>query len=372
MIRPASEEDLAGVVAGAKGSLSIQGGGTRGFADNAEGERLTTSGITGITLYEPGALTLVARAGTPVEEIRERLARDNQRLPFEPMDHRALLGTTGEPTIGGVVAANISGPRRVMVGAARDYALGLRFVDGRGTVIRNGGRVMKNVTGYDLVKLLSGSYGTLGILTEVSLKVLPKVAASATIVLGGLSDDRAVAAMAAALGSPFEVSGAAHDPGTGETLLRLEGFDESVRYRSERLAELLKPFAPSRMESDADVVAKLWAAIRDVTAFAGKEGDVWRLSVKPSDAPDLVGRSGAKQSLYDWGGGLVWLRCDDGTDLRARLAAFAGHATLIRANAQTRRGLGIFQPEPAPLARISAGLRAQFDPRGILNPGMMG
>jgi len=372
MIRPNSEEELAGIVAGAKGPLSIQGGGTRGFADNAAGERLTTSGITGITLYEPGALTLVARAGTQVEEIRERLAKDNQRLPFEPMDHRALLGTEGEPTIGGVVAANISGPRRVMVGAARDYVLGLRFVDGRGTVIRNGGRVMKNVTGYDLVKLLSGSYGTLGILTEVSLKVLPKVAASATIVLKGLSDAQAVAAMAAALGSPFEVSGASHNPGTGETLLRLEGFEESVRYRSERLAELLKPFAPPHIEANPDAVAKLWAAIRDVTAFAGKEGDVWRLSVKPSDAPALVARAGAKQALYDWGGGLVWLRTDAGSNLRASLGAFAGHATLIRASAETRAHLGVFQPEPPPLARLSAGLRAQFDPRGILNPGMMG
>ena len=188
MIRPNSEEELAGIVAGAKRALSIQGGGTRGFADNATGERLTSAAITGITLYEPGALTLVARAGTPVEEIRERLAKDNQRLPFEPMDHRALLGTTGEPTIGGVVAANVSGPRRVMVGAARDYVLGLRFVDGRGTVIRNGGRVMKNVTGYDLPKLLTGSYGTLAALTSVILKVLPAPETEETVVLTGLGE----------------------------------------------------------------------------------------------------------------------------------------------------------------------------------------
>jgi glycolate oxidase FAD binding subunit len=298
--------------------------------------------------------------------VQARLAAENQRLAFEPMDHRALLGTSGEPTIGGMVAANVSGPRRISVGACRDFMLGVRFVDGAGNIVKNGGRVMKNVTGYDLVKLLTGSYGTLGVLTEVSLKVLPDVETQATLMLDGLDDATAVAAMAAAMSSPFEVTGAAHDPAAGKTLLRLEGFAASVAYRAQSLAALLRPFGAVTVKDDAADVAAIWAAVRDVTAFAGQEGDVWRLSVKASDAPALVAKANARAVIYDWAGGLVWLLTEG--DLRARLGAFAGHATLIRGTAD----LPVFQPEPASVAALTAGLRAKFDPRGILNPGMMG
>jgi len=282
------------------------------------------------------------------------------------MDHRALLGTKGTPTIGGVVAANVSGPRRISVGACRDFMLGVRFVDGTGTIIKNGGRVMKNVTGYDLVKLLTGSYGTLGVLTEVSLKVLPAVATQATLTLDGLDDATAIAAMSASLSSPYEVTGVAHDPATGKTCFRLEGFADSVAYRADALAKALAKFGTLDVVDDARTVKATWAAIRDVAAFADQPGDVWRLSVKPSDAAGIVAGIGAKAVQYDWGGGLIWALTQGG-DLRAALGDFKGHATLIRGTAD----VPTFQPESAPLAAITAGLRAKFDPRGILNPGIM-
>ena len=371
MLSPATETELSEIVAAASGPLRVIGGGTRGIGRPVAGTTLSAAGLRGIVLYDPGALTIVVRAGTALAEVEAVLAEAGQRLPFEPMDHRALLGTQGEPTIGGVVAANVSGPRRLQAGAARDSLIGVRFVDGRGTIIKNGGRVMKNVTGYDLVKLMAGSFGTLGVLTEVAFKVLPAPAAAACVMIEGLSDQQAVQAMAAALGSPFEVTGAAHLPGAAPvTLLRLEGLAASVAYRAGRLAELMADFGTVRLDQDAAAVAASWRGIRDVEAFAGRMGDVWRLSVKPSDGPEIARRSGA-EVMYDWGGGLIWALVPEGTDLRARLGAFAGHATLVRASEAVRTRIAPFQPEPAPIAALAAGLRAQFDPRAILNPGLL-
>ena len=334
------------------------------------GEILDLSGLSGIPLYEPGALTIVVKAGTPLAEVEAVLAAEGQRFAFEPADWRGLLRTAGTPTVGGMVAANVSGPRRVQAGACRDAVLGVRFVDGTGAVVKNGGRVMKNVTGYDLVKLMTGSWGVLGVLTEASLKVLPVPEATVTLVLADLDDRQAVAAMTSALGSPFDVTGAAH--GAMGTLIRIEGFAQSVAYRTERLVARLAPFGAARVEGDREAVAAMWRAVRDVAPFHDRAGDVWRLSVKPSDAPELVRRARAEAALYDWGGGLVWLLLPEGSDLRARLGAFSGHATLMRAAPDVRARIAPFQPEPAPLAAISAALRARFDPRGILNPGLMG
>jgi len=366
-LRPADEADLSALLQGRTAPLRLIGGGTRTLWFGKAADVLDCSALSGITLYEPGALTLVAGAGTPLAGVEQALAAEGQRLPFEVPDLRGLLETAGVSTLGGVVAANASGPRRLQAGACRDSLIGLRFVDGRGLVVKNGGRVMKNVTGYDLVKLLAGSHGTLGVLTEVSFKLLPVPETSATLVLRGLDDASAVQALAAALGSPFEVTGAAHWPGEG-TFLRIEGFAASVAYRRGRLARLLAPFGPVDIW-DAEETAQHWQAIRDVAPFQGRPGDVWKLSVKPSDAPGLVARLGAEAVLYDWGGGLVWVRMAPGTDLRARLGAFEGHATLIRADAPTA---AVFQPQPAPLAALAAALRRTFDPRGILNPGLMG
>ena len=364
MLNPTSERELAAMVRDATGPLRIIGGGTRDFGRVVQGQVLNVAGLSAITLYEPSALTLVAQAGTPLAQVQAALAGANQRLAFEPMDHRPLLGTLGEPTMGGVVAANVSGPRRVQAGAARDYLLGVRFVDGSGHVVKNGGRVMKNVTGLDLARLMAGAHGTMGVLTEVAFKVLPQVEAEATLVLHGLDDARAVSALAAGLGSPFEVTGAAHDPEAGVTRLRIEGFAGSVAYRAGRLVDLLAAFGVAEV-SEFD-----WAGVRDVQDFAGRPGDVWRLSVKPSDAPGIVTRLGLPVR-YDWGGGLVWVLAPEGSDLRPLIGPFAGHATLIRGSVGTRAQVQPFQPEPAANAMLAKGLREKFDPRGILNAGLM-
>ncbi len=374
MMRPETEAELAEMIKAANGPLWIEGGGTRSIGGPREGEVLGTSAMRGIDLYEPGALTMVAKAGTPLAEVEEALEKEGQRLPFEPMDHRTLLGTDGTPTIGGVFAANVSGPRRIQVGAARDFLLGVRFVDGAGQIVSNGGRVMKNVTGYDLVKLLAGSRGTLGVLTELSFKVLPKPGFCGTLLLEGLDDASAVAVLCRALGSPYEVSGAAHRQrgpnGAPITMIRLEGFENSVRYRAAALQLLLAEYGSFELETDPGRAADDWAAIRDVAPFGGQKGDVWRVSVKPTDAPGVVGQVPGAEAIYDWGGGLIWLRVDEGSQasaIRDTVAKVGGHATRIRG-----AGPGAFQPLAAPLAVLEAGLRARFDPRGILNPGLMG
>ncbi len=376
VIAPDTESGLSGVVAGSSGPLRIKGGGTRPVGRPVVGETLSTADLRGIVLFEPGALTLVAKAGTPVSEIESVLAAEGQCLPFEPMDHRGLLGTDGESTIGGVVAANVSGPRRVQVGACRDFLLGVRFVDGSGNVVKSGGRVMKNVTGYDLARLMAGAHGTLGILSEISLKVLPRTAATGVLLLEGLEDVEAVRALSMALGSPFEVTGAAHTTngvdGAPVTMIRVEGFETQVAYRTERLATLLAEFGDWNIETDPTRTKAGWAWVRDVEGFHDRQGDVWRLSVKLSDAPALARRSDAAGLLYDWGGGLVWILVPEGTDLRTRLGDFAGHATLVRASESTRSSMDVFQPQPNRLAEIGRGLRKRFDPRGILNPGLMG
>lgn len=366
-MRPVSEAELSDMVRAAAGPLVIRGGGTRAVGRPVLGEVLETGGLSGITLYEPGALTLVAQAGTPLAAVEAALATENQRLPFEPMDMRALLGLEGTPTLGGMVAANASGPRRVQVGACRDSLIGVRFVDGSGHVISNGGRVMKNVTGYDLVKLMAGSWGTLGVLTEVSLKLLPVPETQATLRSAPEDVAEGVRLMAAALGTPFEVNGSARDV-TGRVCLRVEGFGQQVAYRSAQLQDVL---GGAWEVLGADASAALWRDLRDVTAFAGQAGDVWRMSVRPSDAPALVARMDCPVQL-DWGGGLIWALVGAGTDLRAKVGVFSGHATLMRGSEATRAALPVFQPEAAPVAALSAGLRAKFDPRGVLNPGLMG
>ncbi len=351
-MKPVTEAELAEIVASAKNPFEIIGGGTRQIG-RVEGAPLHTSGLSGIRLYEPEALTLVAQSGTPLAEIEALLAAHNQRLPFEPYDLRPLQGTKGTPTIGGVVATNASGPRRIQAGACRDSLIGVRFVDGLGRIIKNGGRVMKNVTGYDLVKLLAGSHGTLGVLTEVSFKLQPASEATATVLVRE-AEGLSAATMAKAMASPFDVSGAAHAGGV--TALRLEGLGGSVRYRSEALALVLS----------GEVASFDWEAQRDASAFAGQAGDVWRVSVRPSDGPataESLRRHGADEVIFDWAGGLLWALATKGSDLRTGLAS--GHATLIRGEGQT------FHPEPAPIAALSATLRQKFDPRGLLNPRRM-
>jgi len=366
-MQPAGEEELSEMVRGATGPLRICGGGTRPVGKPVLGEMLSSAGLNGITLYEPGALTLVAKAGTPLAEVEAALGAEGQRLAFEPMDMRALLGQSGTPTVGGMVAANASGPRRVQVGACRDALIGVRFVDGQGNVIKNGGRVMKNVTGYDLVKLMAGSWGTLGVLTECAFKLLPIPETQATLVSDPMTPQDAVAVMARALSTPFEVNGAACGS-DGRVCLRVEGFAQQVTYRTQALIPALGGAWELREEAAS---AAVWQEMRDLIEFAQTPGDVWRISVKPSDAPAVVARAGCPV-VMDWGGGLIWALMPEGADLRASLGALSGHATLIRGSDATRAALPVFQPEAAPVAALAQGLRAKFDPRGVLNPGLMG
>ncbi len=361
MMTPTTEAELAQMVADATGPITVQGGGTRGLP--SDGLLLSTTGLSGIELYEPGALTVVVKAGTPVAEIETELAKENQRLAFEPVDFRGLIGSDGIPTIGGILATNNAGPRRLQVGAARDFALGVRYVDGMGQTVSNGGRVMKNVTGYDLVKLMAGSWGTLGVMSQLSLKVLPNPETEATLTLHGLAHTQAVAAMAEAMGSSFDVSGAAHADidGTPLTAIRVEGFAKSVTYRITELTERLRHFGAEM--SVAENSAALWSDLRHVKGFHGTDGDVWRVSVKPSDGPALIAAAGARGAQMDWAGGLVWLRMAPGTDLRARMGDIAGHATLIRGT-----GFARFHPEDCGNALLTTGLRHRFDPKGLFNP----
>lgn len=359
-VRIESEAEAADLIRGATAPLRIVGGGTRFIGDSA-GTPLETSGMAGIVLHDPGALTLVARAGTPLAEIEAALAAERQMLAFEPPDYGGLLGRSGSSTIGGVVAANASGPRRLAGGAARDSLIGVRFVDGTGMVVKNGGRVMKNVTGLDLARLMAGARGTLGLLTEVAFRVLPLPEQMATLILPATDPAKAVAAMAAAMGSPFDVTGAAWMG--GEVLLRIEGFAASVDYRAKALVQRLG------LAGEVEQGAARWASVRDGATFQDKQGDVWRLSVKPSDAPALIAKAGAEAVVLDWAGGLIWLLVEPGLDLRARIGPFGGHATRIRGDIGP---IPTFHPEPAPVAHLTAGLKAQFDPKGLLNPGLLG
>ncbi|MES2542390.1 MAG: FAD-binding protein [Pseudomonadota bacterium] len=360
-MRPTSDAELAEAVAGASGPLLVRGGGTRTLG-HAVGEVLETGGLSGVELYEPGALTLVVKAGTALDEVTQVLTGERQRLAFEVPDLRGLLGREGVSTIGGVVASNASGPRRVQVGACRDALLGVRFVDGAGTVVKNGGRVMKNVTGYDLVKLLAGSRGTLGVLSEVSFKVQAQPEAEATLMVEGLDDVAGLAALRAALGSPFDVSGAARQG--GRSLIRVEGMAGSVGYR---VRELTARIGGEISVVEGEASAALWRQVRDVVPFHGRSGDVWRIATLPTVAAMIVAELKG-EAVWDWGGGLIWLLLDPGrgADVAAAIAG-RGHATLVRG-----QGGPVFPPEAPEVAALVAGVKAKFDPRGILNAGMMG
>lgn len=338
-MRPETEADLARMILAARGPVAAVGGGTRLRPGEGGGAALDLSALSGVVLYEPAALTLVVRAGTLLAEVQAVLAAEGQMLAFEP---DARDGST----IGGVVAANASGPRRVQAGACRDALLGVRFVDGLGQVIQNGGRVMKNVTGYDLVKLMVGSRGQLGVLTELSFKTAPIPPVSATLALRDLSAADAVAALTAALTGPYDVSGAGWLPGQG-ALIRLDGLEGSVAIRSQALTQRLAGFGAVTQ------AAGCWDRMVPRTA----DGDLWRIVCRPSEAPGLLARL-PQVLAVDWGGALIWADLPAGQT--PDLPVWSGHATRVTGAA------ALTLPAPAPLvARINASLRERFDPRGI-------
>jgi len=395
VLEPPDEAALAGVVRtnyAAGEPLLVQGNGTkrRMLRPVQAAHTLSTRGLTGFSLYAPKELVMSAAAGTTIADVEAKLAEHGQQLIAEPPDFSALLngGGAGAQTLGGIVATNLSGPRRVAWGAVRDHVLGLRAVDGRGEVMRSGGRVLKNVTGLDMCKLLTGSHGTLGVITEITLKVLPAAERTGTVVLSGLEADRAVAALSAALGLPWSVSGAAYLPaeaaarapgGGGEslTLARIEDFAASVTYRTEQLRVSLQEFGVATIWDDAQSLAA-WAAIRDAAVLPAEPDDaIWRISVRPSRGAavlDAACQKGARGYL-DWGGGLVMLagpatQTMHNAITRAVLEA-GGIWTLLRAPEPMRASVAVVPPEAPALAAIAKRVKAVMDPKGILNPGRM-
>ncbi|CAO3354959.1 glycolate oxidase subunit GlcE [Azospirillum palustre] len=365
--------------------LEILGSGSRrGLGRPVQaGHALDLSGLSGVIAYEPEELVLTALAGTPMATIRAMLAERGQHLAFEPPEGG---------TLGGLVASGLAGPRRISAGSARDHTLGIAGVSGRGEAYKGGGKVVKNVTGYDVPKLMAGSFGTLTALTEITVKVLPAPEDSATLLLSGLDDQAAVAMLDRALRSPYEVSGAAHLPagiaarsgvsavsgaGGAATLVRLEGFGPSVAARVAMLREELRADAVL----GRDLSLAVWREVRDGDCLgAGNDAHLWKLSVPPSAGPatvEAIRRTRDVEAFYDWGGGLVWLALrsdsappDSGAAIRGALSA-GGHATLVRAPESVRAATDVFQPLPEPLMALSRRVKESFDPKGILNPGRM-
>lgn len=387
---------------GAEQPLEIIGHGTK----RAIGQPMSTnavldvSALNSVVLYEPNELVLTVQAGAPMADVLSLIDSKNQQFAFEPMDTSLVLGTPrGAGTIGGTVSAGLAGPRRIKAGGARDHLLGFQGVSGFGDSFKAGGRVVKNVTGYDLCKLLAGSWGTLSVMTEMTLKVMPKAESERTLVLRGLDEVAAGRAMTAALGSAFDVSAAAHLPASahcgavdafgniglsqkGATLIRLEGIGASVLDRAKSLSGKLSSFGEVSMIGDAQS-SDVWAAIRDAALFAqaGTLGSwpVWRI-VCPPAAGGVFGQALARETggeiFYDWGGGLIWAALPPAMDahasmLRERLKNIGGHATLIRATDQVRSSVDVFQPQQAGVAALGRRVKSSFDPKNILNRGRM-
>ena len=387
--------DLIRTASDAETPLELYGHGSKRGIGHAVAARQSVdlSALSGVIFYEPEEIVISVHAATPLAEIEALLAANRQELAFEPQDYGPLFGLPrGSGTIGGALAANLGGPRRIKTGSARDHVLGIEAVSGRGEVFKSGGRVVKNVTGYDLSRGLSGSWGTLAAFTSLTFKVLPRAEFSSTLIVFDLDDNAGIELLCRAMGSPAEVSGAAHLPaitaaslphlgaqGRPCTLIRLEGFKPSVLYRAERLNALIGPdHEITRL--DEEMSRDLWQAVRDAEAFADHVDPVWRISTAPSNGPAFIEalRSAATfRHYYDWSGGLVWLEVPDApadagaSAIRETLAQFGGHATLVRASG-VDPSVPRFHPQPASLAALSRRLKFAFDPLAILNPGRMG
>jgi len=401
LLKPETVDHVRDAVAWAateEAPLELIGGGSKrgiGRPGNAA-HTLDMSAFTGISLYEAEELVLSAGAGTPIADIHAALAGNKQELAFEPPDYGPLLGgPEGAGTLGGVLAANLAGPRRIKAGAARDHFLGFTAVSGRGEEFKSGGRVVKNVTGYDLCKIMAGSWGTLGAMMQVTVKVLPAAEKTRTVLVFGCDAAQGTAAMTKALQTPYEVSAAAWLPqalavvsgvgyvkqaGMSLAGIRVEGPGPSVEYRCAELRKQLSAFGETE-ELHGHNSAGFWREVRDVHPFAATDDDrvVWKLSVPPQSgaklANEVAGALGGEFYL-DWGGGLVWLAVPEASEggniaIRAAVAGPGGHATLIRAPAELRSAVSVFQPQVPGLARLGRRLKESFDPRGVLNPGRM-
>jgi len=340
--------------AGAEGrAVRIRGGGTKDFYGQSPiGEPLDTTGHRGIVAFEPTELVITARCGTPLAEIEAALAQERQMLAFEPPAFGAPA------TVGGVVAAGLSGPGRAAAGAARDFVLGAALIDASGELNRFGGQVMKNVAGYDVSRLLCGSLGILGVIAEVSLKVLPRPAAEATLSVT-MSEADALRHLNEWAGQPLPITASAWHAST--LRLRFSGAGAAVDAARTRFVHTYGATEVGPAQAQA-----WWAAVREQTDefFQGDE-PLWRLSL-PSVAPPLVL---AGQQLIEWGGALRWLRSTaPAAEIRGAARRVGGSATLFRGG---DKSLGVFEPLAAPIAQLHLRLKREFDPKGIFNPGRM-
>ncbi len=400
LLRPAAEWELQAMIAklaAQKRSVEVVGtGGLRGVGRPAQTNAvISTASLRGVTLYEPSELVMSARAGTPLMEIEAQLAANKQMLAFEPMDlGPATGGPANSQTIGGVFATNLSGSRRISAGSGRDHLQGIAAVNGRAEAFKSGGRVMKNVTGYDVARGLTGSWGTLAVFTEVTFKVMPVPESVLTLAFPGLPDDLAIELLTKAMGTPFEISGAAHIPrnvaarftrpkfrsaGDSLTVIRLENFAASIAYRKEKLKEALRVYGVP-VELGAEESSSLWGDLRNLSVMPYSENtSLWRISTIPTKAPEIVAaiqKFMPSEAFYDWAGGLVWLEvpaaADAGAaDVRRAVAVRGGHATLIRAAPEVRASVEVFEPMKSEVERLTRGMKSAFDPLGLFNPGRM-
>jgi glycolate oxidase FAD binding subunit len=367
---PATENELADVIASASAPFAVEGlGSKRSFGHRVDAQVLSLAKFSGVTLYEPEELVLEAGAATPLDEIETLLDARQQRLAFEPPDYARIMRSNSRGTIGSVMACNLSGPRRLTAGAARDHILGVRGVSGRGEVFKAGGRVVKNVTGYDVAKLMCGSFGTLAALTTITVKVLPKPETDETLLVRVDDVHEAGRVMRAAMQSPFDVSCAAYVPERGVGL-RLEGIPVSVQARKESLIKLLQ-ISPDVLREDES--RRFWIVVRDVEIL-DIDHCLWRISVAPSEGPAIAGRLARETNgtyVLDWSGGLMWLATAEPNAEKIRSAIGSGHATLVSAHEGMRSTVDVFQPQPAALSAVAQRMKHAFDPKGLLSPFRM-
>lgn len=378
MGRIANEDQVVEFVRAARADnapFEIVAGGTRRAVGRPLGDlpMLDVSGLSGIVKYEPAELIITARPSTPLAEIKAVLGEKNQRLGFDPADWSRLLGSNGVATLAGAASCDASGSGKLRHGGARDSLLGFRAVNGLGESFRGGAKVVKNVTGFDLPKLMCGAFGTLGVLTEMTFRVFPQPQFAVTLCLPDVAPEEGFAALRKIALSALEPAGLAYlpgnmlaDAGPGAALIKLEGARQPLEEKI-ALAHGLLGNAMSRIDADP------FAAIGSGEKFADIPGDVWRLMIARADAPRLVEELNLRHWLGDWAGAVLWLAADpsEAPRIRAIAAKANGQAMLLRASAERRASLGLFAPPPPALAALNRSVKAAFDPLSLFNPGRL-
>lgn len=392
---PATLEELQEMIAAALADntpLEVIGRGTKCCIGGpvAASTQLSTRALKGIDQYEPEELVLSAGAGTPLAEIEATLGESGQMLAFEPPHLTKLMGVSGQPTLGGALAVAIAGPRRFVAGGMRDFLLGFNAVNGRGEIFKSGGRVVKNVTGFDLSKLMCGSFGTLAVMSRVTLKVLPKPEVSPTLVIRGLTEGEGLQVLRDAWSSPYSPSGLAFVPAdvgiqsmAGEdasmTLIRFEGLQNSVVERASLLGQTLGGVGALEVLED-ELSRALWRDVQEVSCFVEPaDTPVWQIGVPPTQAAALASALRAAiggRILFDWAGANLWYQVATTEAQAQQIQGIAGEhkakATLVRGDEALRRSPWWHPIHDPAVTGLQERIRESFDPRRILNPGRRG